>query len=176
VSETVYIGLGSNEGDRERHLFAAVEALRHIDAVAVLRCSSLYETEPMGPPQPKFLNAAVQIGCSLEPNRLLGMLKTLEKDLGRKPGARWGPRAIDMDILLWEGRIIADADLQIPHLELHNRRFALEPLAELAPQAQHPILRETLSTLLSRLGPQGVTKLEGPPWHASSIAAEAKIE
>jgi 2-amino-4-hydroxy-6-hydroxymethyldihydropteridine diphosphokinase len=173
VSQTVYIGLGSNAGDREQNLFSAVEALRHIDAVAVVRCSSLYDTEPVGPAQPRFLNAAVQIGCSLEPNRLLGMLKTLETHLGREPSDRWGPRAIDMDILFWEGRIVADANLQIPHLELHNRRFALEPLCELAPDAEHPILGRKLSTLLSSLGPQGVTKLEGAPWHASSVVAES---
>ena len=165
MNATVYVGLGSNEGDREAHLVSALEALSRIDAVAVLRCSSLFESAPVGPPQPRYLNAVVALECSLPPQRLLGILKQIEKDLGRHQGGpRWGPRPIDLDILLWEGEVVADPNLQVPHLELHKRRFALEPLAELAPNLEHPVLRLTVSELLTQLAPQDVRRCVATQW------------
>ena len=108
---TVYVGLGSNEGDREGYLVAALEALSRIDAVAVLRCSSLFDSAPVGPPQPRYLNAVVALDCGLPPQRLLTILQRIEQDLGRRrDGSRWGPRPIDLDILLWEGEVVADAE------------------------------------------------------------------
>jgi 2-amino-4-hydroxy-6-hydroxymethyldihydropteridine diphosphokinase len=164
VSESVFIGLGSNVGDREAQLLLAVQALSRIDAVAVLRRSSLYDSAPLGPKQPRYLNAAVQIECGLSPQRLLGILKQIEKDLGRQTGGHWERREIDLDVLLWEGKLVTDANLQVPHLELHNRAFALEPLCELAPRLVHPVLNEPLSRLLTRLSPQDVVRLESPRW------------
>ncbi|WP_434382962.1 2-amino-4-hydroxy-6-hydroxymethyldihydropteridine diphosphokinase [Melittangium boletus] len=165
MNSTVYVGLGSNEGDREAQLVSALEALSRIDAVAVLRCSALFESAPVGPPQPRYLNAVVELECSLPPQRLLCILQQIEKDLGRLPrDGRWGPRPIDLDILLWPGELVADPQLQVPHLELHKRRFALEPLAELAPDEEHPVLGLSVTQLLAQLAPQDVQRLEATWW------------
>jgi 2-amino-4-hydroxy-6-hydroxymethyldihydropteridine diphosphokinase len=169
VSANVYVGLGSNEGDREGHLVSALQALSRIDAVAVLRCSSLFDSAPVGPSQPRFLNAVVALECGLPPARLLTILQRIEQDLGRRrDGVRWGPRPIDLDILLWEGEVVAEPHLQVPHLELHKRRFALEPLAELAPELQHPVLGATVKELLSHLAPQDVRRLMATQWPEAS--------
>jgi 2-amino-4-hydroxy-6-hydroxymethyldihydropteridine diphosphokinase len=164
VSDNVYIGLGSNLGNREHQLMSALEALGRIDAAAVLRHSSLYESAPVGPPQPRYLNAVVEMACELAPRRLLGILKQIEMDLGREKSARWAARPIDLDILLWGERLVAHADLQIPHLELHQRRFALEPLCELNPNATHPALGHTVGELLQHVKMQDVVKLSSKEW------------
>ncbi|MFP2930902.1 2-amino-4-hydroxy-6-hydroxymethyldihydropteridine diphosphokinase [Pyxidicoccus sp. 3LG] len=171
MSATVYVGLGSNEGDRESHLVAALTALSRIDAVAVLSCSSLFDSAPVGPPQPRFLNAVVALECGLAPQRLLCILQQIEKDLGRQRDVRWGPRTIDLDILLWEGQVVADPTLQVPHLELHKRRFALEPLAELAPDLKHPVLGITVKELLGKLAPQDVRRSEATWWPEASYSS-----
>lgn len=172
---TVYVGLGSNEGDREGYLVAALEALSRIDAVVVLGCSPLFDSAPVGPPQPRYLNAVVALDCGLPPQRLLTILQRIELDLGRRrDGSRWGPRSIDLDILLWEGEVIADANLQVPHLELHKRRFALEPLVELAPDVKHPVLGVPVKELLTRLDPQDVRRLSATQWpDLSSLVNES---
>ncbi len=159
MGEEIYIGLGSNLGDREQQLNGAVEALARIDGAAVVRRSSLYESAPVGPHQPRFLNAVVQIECDLAPQQLLGILKQIEVELGRKPTAKWEARAIDLDILLWGERVVADPNLQIPHLELHNRRFALEPLCELKGETRHPVLGRSMLTLLRPLLSQDVVRI-----------------
>ena len=159
MNANVYIGIGSNLGDRESNLFAAVDALRRMDAVCVRRCSSLYESAPVGPPQPRFMNAVVELQSSIEPLRLLSLLKQIEQDLGRQRRKRWGPREIDLDILMWEGQVVAEPSLQVPHLELHKRRFALEPLCELAPDLKHPVTGERMCDLLKKLSTQDCVKL-----------------
>jgi 2-amino-4-hydroxy-6-hydroxymethyldihydropteridine diphosphokinase len=169
VSELVYIGLGSNLGEREERLVRAMEALRHIDAAAVLRRSSLFESAPVGPDQPRFLNAVVELECALEPMRLLTILKHIEADLGRTPSERWGPRAIDLDVLLFGQRVMAEPTLQIPHLELHRRRFVLEPLCELLPEGRHPVLRVPLWALLAQVSQQDVVRVS---WSQSPMMQE----
>jgi len=164
LSETVYIGLGSNLGDREQNLTAALQSLSRIDAVAVTGCSSLYDSAPVGPPQPRYLNAVVSLDCGLSPQRLLCILKQIETDLGRQKGPRWAARPIDLDLLLWDGRVIADPNLQVPHLDLHRRRFALEPLCELAPSAEHPVMKVLLRQLLVQLEPQDVIRYPSTQW------------
>lgn len=173
MSTNVYVGLGSNEGDREAHLVAALQALSRIDAVAVLRCSSLFDSAPVGPSQPRFLNAVVALECCLPPLRLLTILKRIEEDLGRRrDGTRWGPRPIDLDILVWDGEVVAEPSLQVPHLELHKRRFALEPLAEIAPELRHPVLGVTVKEMLSHLAPQDVRRLMATQWPEASPPGE----
>jgi 2-amino-4-hydroxy-6-hydroxymethyldihydropteridine diphosphokinase len=160
VSGHIYIGLGSNLGDREANLYAAVDALRRIDTVAVRRCSSMYESAPVGPAQPRFLNAVVEVMCGLPPLRLLALLKQVERDLGRQRRKRWGPREIDLDLLLWDGEVVAEPTLQVPHLELHKRRFCLEPMCELDPDLRHPVTGETMEELLQKLAPQDCVRFE----------------
>ncbi|MCI0570022.1 MAG: 2-amino-4-hydroxy-6-hydroxymethyldihydropteridine diphosphokinase [Myxococcaceae bacterium] len=169
MSESVYIGLGSNLGNREESLLWALQSLRRIDAVAVRRTSALYDSAPVGPAQPRFLNAVVELECGLSPQRLLGILKHIEGELGRRKGERWGPRPIDLDILLWEGRVVAEPVLQVPHLELHRRRFALEPLAELAGDCVHPVLGSTIRALLAQLEPQDVRRLASDAWPLAQL-------
>ncbi len=172
MSDNVYIGLGSNLGDREGQLLSALESLGRIDAAAVLRHSSLYESGPVGPPQPRYLNAVVEMECALAPHRLLCILKQIEIDLGRQKGTRWAPRPIDLDILLWGERLVADADLQIPHLELHKRRFALEPLCELNANAIHPVLGRTVGELLQDVKVQDVVKLSSKEWRSPTCGQD----
>ncbi len=172
MSESVYIGLGSNLGDREGLLLAALECLGRIDAAAVLRQSSLYESAPLGPPQPRYLNAVVEMECALPPTQLLAILQQIELDLGRRKSARWAARPIDLDILLWGERLVADANLQIPHLSLHQRRFALEPLCELNPAAVHPVLGKTIAQLLREVQRQDVVRLCSREWRSAACAPD----
>ncbi len=166
MNRTVHIGLGSNLGDREHNLLDAIDALRRIDDARITAVSSLYDTAPVGPAQPRFLNAVVELDCGLTPQALLGILKQIEQDLGREPSGEWGPRKIDLDILLWGDQVVAEPTLQVPHLFLHERRFALEPLAELAPDARHPVLEATVREMLERVAAQDVVRHASPEWHA----------
>jgi 2-amino-4-hydroxy-6-hydroxymethyldihydropteridine diphosphokinase len=163
----VYVGLGSNLGDREANLSRAAEALGRIDAVAVLRRSRLYDAEAVGPAQPRFLNAVVELECALPPRRLLAILQTIEEELGRTEKGLQRPRTIDLDVLLWGQRILVEPNFQVPHAEMHTRRFVLEPLAELAPEARHPVLGFTVRELLARLPPADVI----PVKHATAWVA-----
>ncbi len=149
----VYLGLGSNLGDRRRNLETALEALRAHPQITVSAVSSFLETDPVGGPpgQGKFLNAAAGIETDLAPGALLEELKRIERALGRRPGPRWGPREMDLDILLYGEEILETAALVIPHPRLRERRFVLEPLAEIAPDARDPVTGLSVRNLLARL-------------------------
>ncbi|MFA6355803.1 MAG: 2-amino-4-hydroxy-6-hydroxymethyldihydropteridine diphosphokinase [Candidatus Omnitrophota bacterium] len=152
------MALGSNLGDRRGNILKAVELLRSAGVVEVVKVSSLYETEPAGgpPSQGKYLDGAAEIRTSLSPHDLLKHLKQIERQAGRTPSdVRWGPREIDLDILLYGDMVIDDADLTIPHLLLHERRFMIEPLAEIAPGAFHPILKKTALEIMKGLATAG---------------------
>ena len=150
---TVYLGLGSNLGDRRRNLEAALDALRAHPQIAVTAVSSFLETDPVGGPpgQGKFLNAAAKIETDLSPEALLEELKRVERALGRREGPRWGPREIDLDILLYGDAVLETPNLTIPHPRMRERRFVLEPLAEIAPDARDPVTNLTVRELLARL-------------------------
>lgn len=148
-----YIGLGSNLGERKSHLMTALSLLTETDGVTVIRTSSFLENPPVGgpPDSPQFLNAVVKIETILKPHLLLQRLMEIEQALGRERRVKWEPRVIDLDILLYGDNIISSDELVIPHPLLHERRFALAPLAEIAPEATHPVLQMTASGLLDNL-------------------------
>ena len=130
-----FVGLGANLGDRETTIARAVELLSEAEGVEIVAVSSLRETEPWGPvEQPPYLNGAVELETELMPRTLLDVLLAVERSLGRdRSGERWGPRTIDLDLLLYDGVEVDEPGLTVPHPRLHERLFALEPLAELAP-------------------------------------------
>lgn len=144
----VYLSLGSNRGDRVTNLHRAMEELGNT-GVKVQRVSSFYKTEPLDfGPQAWFLNCAVEASTELMPMQLLGAVKSVERVLGRRPGVNKGPRLIDIDILLYENVVVRTAVLTIPHERLHERRFVLVPLQELAPAGRHPVSRRTVTEML----------------------------
>lgn len=148
----VFIGIGSNEGDRLRLISQAAQCLGALPGTKVVQMAPIIETDPIGPPQPRYLNTVVEISTDLEPSALLRGLKHIEAQLGRRPsGERWGPRPIDLDLLLYDARVIEQPDLRVPHPLMQERRFVLEPLAELAPGVVHPVLRQPIASLLARL-------------------------
>ncbi len=155
------MGFGTNLGDRKKNLAQAINRLNDRPDFAIIRTSNIYETAPWGlTDQPNFLNMVAEITTSLNPRELLERVKKLEEDMGREDGPRFGPRLIDVDILLLEDRVVDEPDLQIPHASLHLRAFVLVPLAELTPDSMHPILGETISQLTTQVdGLDGVTPL-----------------
>ena len=147
-----YVGLGANLGPREATILRAVELIAAQPGIEVLELSSLSETEPVGiTDQPSFVNGAVSLETTLPPRELLEALLRVERELGRvRRGERWGPRTIDLDLLLYGEEVVDEAGLTVPHPRLHERRFALEPLAELEPELEIPG-RGKVSYFLSEL-------------------------
>ena len=159
---TAYLSLGSNLGRREEFLRQAVRLLES-DKVRVTRWSGVYETEPVGPvAQPWFLNLAVEIQTSLAPQALLEHTQRVETLLGRRREIAGGPRTADIDILLYGELVFLTAELVIPHPRMSERRFVLEPLAELAPTLRHPETNLTVAEMLARVSGQSVRRLEAP--------------
>lgn len=155
MPQLAYLSLGSNVGDRAQQLRDAQARLSA--AGRVFATSSLYETEPVEfTEQPWFLNCAVALETEKDPQELMAEILDIEKEMGRRRMQKKGPRSIDIDILLVGDAVIDSPELTIPHPAMHERRFVLEPLAEIAPEVQHPLLRKTIRELLDAL-PAGQT-------------------
>lgn len=155
MQKTVYLSLGSNQGNRVENLRAAIKALAVLGEVKAV--SPLYETEPVEyTEQPWFINCAVALVTDKAPNELLSAVLQVERDMGRRRSANQvkGPRPIDIDILLFGSSVINSPELDIPHPAMHQRRFVLQPLADIAPEKRHPVLKRTIRELLDVL-PQG---------------------
>lgn len=168
----VFVGLGSNQGESFGLLERAQIALGGLAHTALVRRSSYYRTAPVGDPdQPDFLNAVVELETGLDPLALLGAMQGIENALGRtrEPGRRWGPRTIDLDLLLFGRQVVCEQDLNVPHPRMGERAFVLEPLAELAPGLEIPGLGR-LAEVRARLDSSGVRRLP----EASSDAGDGK--
>jgi 2-amino-4-hydroxy-6-hydroxymethyldihydropteridine diphosphokinase len=167
MSVTANIALGSNLGDRRAQLDHALELLRTAPGISLQMVSSYRETAPVGGPagQPPYLNAVAEVHTDLSAAALLGTLLAIEQRLGRVRGERWGPRVIDLDLLLYGTEVLEihepGVDLSVPHPRMHERQFVLEPLVEIAPLAVHPVLQSTAADLLRRLQPDEPRELAG---------------
>ncbi len=147
-----YIGLGSNMGDPVCECLDAVERIARLPQTRVVTISSCYRTSPLGyESQADFVNAVCEIKTVLRPRELLIAAKNIEREMGRLPGERWGPRLIDIDILLYDHEVIDDGDFKVPHPELHHRQFVLIPMCEIAPYVLHPRYGITMKGLLDRM-------------------------
>ncbi len=157
MTAKVYVALGSNLGDRRAYLARAAERLGSY--VNELQASSVYETEPWGyEDQPAFLNQVLAGETELEPLQLLTRLKQIETELGREERFRYGPREIDLDLLLYGRQVLRTPQLELPHPRLHERAFVLVPLADLAPDLVHPVLEKTIVELLEEVDTDGIER------------------
>jgi 2-amino-4-hydroxy-6-hydroxymethyldihydropteridine diphosphokinase len=156
-----YLGLGANLGDPEEQLQEALGRLNDAEEVEVTRVSTFYRNPPLGPEnQPWYINAVARVRTRLGPEELLRLLQQIEADMGRVRGERWGPRVIDLDLLLYNGEVIFTPKLVVPHPEMHRRVFVLAPLAEIAPRAWHPVLGKSAGDLLAKLDAADRTALQ----------------
>ena len=165
--ELAYVGLGANLDDPVRQLRKALSALSALPSCRLLRCSSLYRTPPLGPPdQPDYVNGAALLETDLIPLDLLDALQDIERSQGRRRvGERWGPRTLDLDLLLYGTRIIAGERLRLPHPQMHKRAFVLVPLAEIAPADLHVPGAGVVRDLLRECDREGITLVPGSvPW------------
>jgi 2-amino-4-hydroxy-6-hydroxymethyldihydropteridine diphosphokinase len=163
MKKTVYLSLGSNLGERQQNLRRAIARLRQLGDIAAV--SSLYETEPVEfTPQAWFLNCAVELATELMPRQLLARTQQIERELGRRRTQLKGPRTLDLDILLFGQAVIFIPELVVPHPALHERRFVLEPLAEIAPEVRHPVFKRTMRELRDAAAkqPRQTVKKLGP--------------
>jgi 2-amino-4-hydroxy-6-hydroxymethyldihydropteridine diphosphokinase len=161
-----WIGLGSNLGDRLGYIKKALALIGRIRETTVVAVSSLYDTAPVGrEDQPRFLNAVAEVSTGLDPGGLLGELRAIEDRCGRIRRDIWGPRTLDLDLLVYEGVQISSDELTVPHPRLAERAFVLVPLAEIAPSVAVPGLGRDVRALLSELGDRvsGVRRIGGPP-------------
>jgi len=157
---TAYLSLGSNLGDRLQHLRKAIKKIEEVNKISIKKVSSVYESEPVGYKNQRwFLNLVLEIQTSFDPFPLLEHLLAIEDKMGREREEKWGPRNIDIDLLLYDNRIVKSDRLSIPHPQMHQRRFVLIPLAQIAPQLFHPLLKKNVSQLLKSCEDKSMVRL-----------------
>ena len=156
------IGLGANLGDPVFTLNAAIEALSETPGMTVIARSSWYVTRPVGPPQPNYINGCVVIETQREPHEVLKILLEIENQFGRVREVRWGARTLDLDLLLYDDRIITSPDLEVPHPRMCARAFVLVPLAEIAPDWEHPVSNFAIESLRQMVDCSDVTFYQPP--------------
>jgi len=155
-----YIGLGSNIGNKSENILHALNLLNQNHDIKIIKISSFYETEPIGyEDQDWFINAVAELETYISPKRLLGILLGIEQEMGRKREIKWGPRIIDLDLLLYNELCLNKPDLIIPHPRMHERAFVLVPLAEIAENAIHPVFNQSIKEILDRLDSVKAVKL-----------------
>ena len=153
--EKVYIGIGSNLGNRQNHCEWAIEQLRQLPSTQVTKISSFFETEPVElEDQHWFINAVVEIQTDLSPEELLASCRSLEESLGRVRAVRYGPRTIDLDLLFYGQQVMNTEELTLPHPRLHERQFVLIPLVEIAPDLFHPVQKASVKSLMDKIPDQ----------------------
>ncbi len=163
VFHKTLIGMGANVGNRVATCCAAIDRLRNHPEIEKVRPSPFYETAPFGvTDQAPFINLVIEMYTTLSPFKLLRMLKSMEKELGRVRRFHWGPREIDLDILLYETEIITSDTLEVPHPGMHERAFVLVPACDIAGDWIHPVLNRPLHDLLASLSRKGVAPYQGP--------------
>ena len=164
---TAYISIGSNLGDRLEHLKEAVKRIRQSKAIEITKASFVYETQPVYgersrtieyTAQPRFLNMVMELKTTLEPLNLLELLLGIENQMGRTRNRRYGPRNIDLDLLLCNDLVLNSDKLTLPHPRMHERRFVLVPLTEIAPKVVHPLLKKSVERLLEELSADSASK------------------
>jgi 2-amino-4-hydroxy-6-hydroxymethyldihydropteridine diphosphokinase len=149
MNNVIYLGLGSNIGNRAENIISALSLLQSSSFVKIEKISSFYETSPIGPKQRKFYNIAIKAGTPLNPQDVLSLIKQIEELIGRKKTLHWGPRVIDIDILFFNNIIIAEKNLVIPHKEIQNRLFVLVPLNEIAGDFVCPFSNKKIGSILN---------------------------
>ena len=169
----VFVALGSNLGDREAHLHRAMRELAGSEGIRPVALSPVYETEPVGPPQGRYLNAVAELRARLPARALLERMQAIELAAGRQRTVRDGPRSLDLDLLLYADRLIDEPGLTVPHPRLHERAFVLVPLCDLAPAIVHPRLGATVAELAERVGAAGVRRHCAEPERVSAPAPGA---
>jgi 2-amino-4-hydroxy-6-hydroxymethyldihydropteridine diphosphokinase len=158
-----FVAVGTNLGDRWARLVAAGRALREAPGVAVVRASRVWDTAPLGPPQPRYLNAVLELETTRTPASLLRLLREVEQAAGRLRDVRWGPRTLDLDLLLVGDLVVRTPELTIPHPEMERRRFVLAPLAELRPDMVVPGTDSTVGRLLAEAPELDIAPVGGYP-------------
>ncbi len=160
---TAYIGMGANLGDRAETLCRAALAMEERPDLHLRAASGVYETAPVGiTDQPAFFNAVIEVETELSARALLDLLQGIEGRFGRVRAEKWGPRTLDLDILLYDSTVIEEEGLKVPHPHMHERAFVLVPLCDLYPEGCHPVLRQTFRSLARAVGAaQGIRRVEG---------------
>lgn len=156
----VYLSLGSNLGQRLQFLKKAIRSIEKTDEISIKKVSPVYETQPVGYDDQKwFLNLVIEVQTNFDPLSLLEYLSSIEKQMGRNREVKWGPRNIDIDILLYNNQVVDSKELTMPHPLMHERRFVLTPLAQIAPQLLHPILEKSVEELLRICKDKSIVRL-----------------